>query len=49
MQSLLFDDEHFSLLDLFFSECQVKHWSKHKPICEMITEITKAEQSKESQ
>jgi hypothetical protein len=33
----------------FFSECQVKHWSKHKPMCEMIIEASKSEISNNSQ
>ena len=34
---------------IFYRECQVKHWSKHKPICEMLMEMSKSEQSTNSQ
>ncbi|CAF0933407.1 unnamed protein product [Adineta steineri] len=29
-------------------ECQVKHWSKHKPMCEMLVEMAKDEKSNNS-
>jgi len=28
-------------------ECQVKHWSKHKPMCEMLVELAKNRRNNE--
>lgn len=28
------------MLFVFFRECQVKHWSKHKKACQLLAEAT---------
>ena len=38
--------EEFFFLKIFLSrECQVKHWPKHKPMCELIVQMSKSDNS----
>jgi hypothetical protein len=37
--------EEFFFEIFLFRECQVKHWPKHKPMCEMIVQMSKSDNS----